>query len=60
MLTPASFSFDINDSKWLGIILLMVRFSPSNAAIIRYVPASMRSGITSWKHLCKYLTPSIL
>ena len=33
------------------------KFSPNNEAIIKYVPASILSGITSWKQLCKYFTP---
>ena len=51
--TPASINFDVNDSIWDGIKFLIVRFSPRRAPIITYVPASMRSGITSWNDLCR-------
>ena len=58
--TPDSFNFAIRASRWLGIILSIFKFLPSSAAIIRYVPASILSGITSWKQLCKCLTPIIV
>ena len=51
--TPASINFDVNDSMCDGIIFFIVRFSPNRAPIIKYVPASILSGITSWNALCK-------
>ena len=60
IVAPASFNFDNKASICSSIIPLIFRLFPSKAPMIAYVPASIRSGITSITQEESLLTPSIL
>ena len=58
-VTPASFNLATTGFKCSGNAFSTNTSPPAIAAAIKYVPASIRSGITVWIAPCRDSTPSI-